>query len=135
ADVDPFDPDGSDLYEVITETDPDKRMPQPPNDPLTPTQIAIIEKWINQGARNNFCFDCDETVFTFSGAVYPIIQDNCIGCHSGSEPQADVSLTTYEEIEAYATSGTLFGVINHEDGYTPMPYGMAKLSECNINQV
>lgn len=135
ADVEAGDPDGSDLYEVITETDPDKRMPQPPNDPLTPEQIALIEKWINQGAKNINCYDCDESVFTFSGAVKPIIDDNCIGCHSGADPQGGVSLTTYEEIEAYALSGALYGVINHEEGYAPMPYGLAKLSDCNINQV
>lgn len=135
ADVTPFNPGESDLYEAITETDPDDIMPQPPNDPLTPEQIAIILEWINQGAQNNFCFDCDESIFTFSGAVSQIIADNCAGCHSGGSPSAGISLTTYEEIETSALSGALFGVINHDGGYAPMPYGLAKLSDCKINQV
>ena len=48
--VKPFDLNSSDLYEVITETDPDKRMPEPPNQKLTAEQITLISKWILQGA-------------------------------------------------------------------------------------
>jgi hypothetical protein len=56
ADVDPFDLDGSDLYEVITETDPDKLMPPPDQYPsLTADEIAIIRDWILQGVLNNSC--------------------------------------------------------------------------------
>lgn len=135
ADVDPFDPAGSDLYEVITETDPNKIMPEPPNSPLSLEDIAIIGKWINQGAKNNFCADCDESIFTFSGAVYPIIEKNCLGCHSGSSPSAGIPLTTYSEILPFASSGGLFGAINHEPGYVAMPYLGSKLSDCNVNQV
>lgn len=135
ADVEPFDTDGSDLYEVITETDPDDIMPQPPNPPLTNEEIDIIAAWINQGAQNNFCADCDEDVFTFSGAVEPIIQNNCVGCHSGSNPSGGISLTTYNEIYSHVSSGQLYGAINHESGYVPMPYNLPKLSDCKVNQV
>lgn len=135
ADVEPFNPGGSELFEVLNETDPDKIMPQPPYGPLTAEQIALIEKWINQGAQNNSCFDCDESIFTFSGAISKIIADNCVGCHSYPDPQGGVSLESYSQIEASALSGALFGVINHEDGYVPMPYGLPKLSDCQINQV
>ena len=50
ADVRPGRPDNSDLYEVLIETDPDKKMPRPPRNPLTNTQIGQIKKWIEQGA-------------------------------------------------------------------------------------
>ncbi|RYM35787.1 hypothetical protein ERX46_01980 [Brumimicrobium glaciale] len=135
AGVDPFDPANSNLYAVITETDPNKIMPEPPNSPLSNADIAIIEKWIKQGAANNFCADCDETNFTFSGAVFPIIQDNCLGCHSGSAPSAGIPLTTYNEILPFAASGGLYGTINHDPGYVAMPYLGSKLSDCNVNQV
>jgi hypothetical protein len=55
ADVRPGNPDGSDLYEVLIEDDPDKRMPPSALPPLTNDQIAMVRKWILQGAQNLFC--------------------------------------------------------------------------------
>lgn len=49
ADVRPFDPESSDLYERVTETDPDKMMPPPSKPGLTSDEINLIAKWINQG--------------------------------------------------------------------------------------
>jgi hypothetical protein len=57
ADVEPGNPDDSDLYEVITDDDPEDRMPPPPLDPLTNNQIAMIRKWILQGAQDLNCID------------------------------------------------------------------------------
>ncbi|MDQ1267179.1 MAG: hypothetical protein QG635_2333 [Bacteroidota bacterium] len=45
---------GSKVYKVITKTDEDV-MPPPPKQPLNATQIAIIEKWILEGAKNTSC--------------------------------------------------------------------------------
>ena len=55
ADVEAFDLDGSDLYEVITDSDPDDRMPPAPNERLTSAQISKISEWILQGAKNEQC--------------------------------------------------------------------------------
>ena len=44
----------SKLYEVIIKTGGD-RMPPSPMAPLTSVQKAFIQKWINQGAKNNNC--------------------------------------------------------------------------------
>lgn len=47
----PGDPAGSYLIEVVKgEKDPDMRMP-PKGDPLTADQIALVEKWISEGAE------------------------------------------------------------------------------------
>lgn len=46
----PRDPTRSKIYQLITTTDPDDRMPQK-DDPLPPTQIALIKDWIQQGAE------------------------------------------------------------------------------------
>jgi len=50
--VEPFDLDGSKLWERVTETDPDKRMPFG-LDPLSNRQLTIIRDWILDGAP--FC--------------------------------------------------------------------------------
>jgi len=52
--VEPFDLDGSDLWERVTEDDPDKRMPFG-LDPLSSSQLSIIRDWIMDGAP--FCPD------------------------------------------------------------------------------
>ncbi len=136
ADVRPGDPGGSDLYEVITETDPDKRMPPPPKQPLNAGQIAKIEKWILQGAQNNVCeaTDCDTINVTFSGQIFPVIQNSCLGCHSGSNPSGGLLLTNHSQIASVATSGRLMGSIKHENGFSPMPQNGAQLNECKISQ-
>jgi len=48
-------PDNSEIYESITETDPDKIMPPPPYSPLTGAERDLIRRWIEQGALNNAC--------------------------------------------------------------------------------
>jgi mono/diheme cytochrome c family protein len=137
GDVDPFDPDGSDLYEVLVEDDPDKIMPPPPRNPLTNDQIQSVYSWIIQGALNNYCdeLECDTVNVTFSATVWPVIQNRCFGCHSGATPSGGVSLEDHADMVAAANSDRLMGAIRHEPGYSPMPQNGAKLSDCNITQI
>jgi len=135
ADVKAYDLRGSDLYEMITESDPDKRMPPPPNNPLSSEQIGLIANWINQGALNNQCESCDTTNVSFKVDIEPLIANTCQGCHSGTFPNAGVRLSSYEEIKTQAQSGSLLAVIRHEPGYVPMPYNQPQLSDCRIEQV
>jgi hypothetical protein len=133
GDIEPGDPSDSDLYEVITETDPDKVMPPPGSGlSLTPDQIMDIFVWIQQGALDNSCSDCDTTDVTFSGTVWPIVNTSCTGCHSGSSPQGGVSLTNHAQVAAAAANGSLLGTLRAEPGYTLMPFGGPALSECAI---
>lgn len=46
----PGDPDNSELMHVLTTKDDALRMPQPPSDPLPAEEIAIIRRWIAEGA-------------------------------------------------------------------------------------
>ena len=131
----PFEPDSSKIYKKITESNPDDRMPPPPNNPLSTDQINMIYKWILQGALNNSCEGgpCDSVNVTFSVTVWPIIKEYCYGCHSGPTPQGNVKLDNYFSISAQ--SQTIFGVITHSPGYIPMPYNGQKLNNCYIAQI
>ncbi|MBW6459989.1 MAG: hypothetical protein K0B08_05390 [Bacteroidales bacterium] len=140
--VRPGRPDDSDLYEVVTENDPDKIMPPPPNAPLDQAQQEIIRKWITQGAQNLFCDDlCDTVNVTFSGTIWPqIIQANCFGCHNGAGASGGVRLENHSHIAAAAAIpagqfGSLWGVVNHAAGNSPMPQNQDKLSDCKITQI
>lgn len=135
AEVRPGNPGGSELYEVIVDTDPDDRMPRPPQNPLTAQQIQIIYQWIQQGAQNLVCANmCDSSVFTFSGAIQPIIQNKCQGCHSGANAQGGIDLSNYNSIKVKVNDGRLWGAINHQAGYSAMPKNGTKLSDCEITQ-
>lgn len=131
------DPGDSKAWEAIIETRPDKIMPPPPNTPLTKAQKDSIYKWIVQGAKNttNCNTGCDTSFFTYSGAIVPILQSTCIGCHSGPTPTGGLDLTVYNNVRTVALNGILKGVINHEPGFPQMPRGGNKLPDCKIKQI
>lgn len=135
ADVEPGSPRRSDLYEVITENDPDKVMPPPPASKLTQEQIDKIAKWIEQGAKNNQCADCDTTNVKYSTHIRKILSNNCIGCHSASNSSGGINLSNYSNVKAEVDNAKLTGVINHLPGFKPMPPSGVKLNECDLHAV
>ncbi len=125
----------SKLYKSIIKTNGD-RMPPPPMAPLTAAQKTLIQKWINQGAKNNSCIgSCDTTVFTYSGAVKPIMDAKCSGCHNPGNLGGNIDVSTYNAIKVVALNGKLYGSVAHTAGYSPMPKNAAKLSDCEIRQI
>lgn len=46
----PKQPDASSLYTLLRDEDPDRQMPPPRENPLSPEEIETIRKWIEQGA-------------------------------------------------------------------------------------
>lgn len=139
ADVRPGNLSGSDLYEVITETRADKIMPPPPRQMLTSAQINVIRDWITQGAKNLTCDVnagvCNTDNRSYAQHIRPIIQNFCQGCHSGAAPSGGIDLSTYAGINAVIPNNRLVGAIEHLPGFTAMPFGGAKMSACNINQI
>lgn len=139
ADVRAFDLDGSDLFEVITDSDIDKRMPPSPRAALSSEQINLIANWILQGAENLTCdpnaTGCDTASVSYSMTIAPIIQNTCLGCHSGSAPSGGINMSSHSGLQAVALNGRLVGAISHDPGYTPMPQGGAQLSACTIAQI
>ncbi|MCB0648499.1 MAG: hypothetical protein KDC49_17640 [Saprospiraceae bacterium] len=127
----------SELYEVITTSNPGKRMP--PSGKLPAELIGPIEKWILQGAKNLTCdqsaTNCNIEGSTYSGAVKGIMSTYCYGCHSGSNPLGRIRLDSYETVKASANNGSLYGSIAWVSGYQRMPDGLPKLDDCNINKV
>lgn len=135
--ITPGKPSNSDAWETIMEDKPAKRMPPLPAAALDKSKKDSIYKWIVQGALNtaNCNTGCDTALFTYSGAVLPVLQSSCIGCHSGTAPSGNVDLTTYDNVHNLALSGKLLGVISHAAGFKPMPDGGNKLTGCRITQI
>ena len=132
--VSPGNAGGSKLYKVIVATNGD-RMPPPPMPAWTSSQIALLAKWINQGAANNVCDKCDTTDFKYSTAIKQIMQNKCQGCHNPAQPGGNIDLSTYAGVKAVADNGKLYGSIIWMAGFSPMPKGGIKMPDCEIRQI
>lgn len=133
--VDPGNPNNSELYESIVETDPDDIMPPPPASPLTSTQIFIIRDWISQGANDTNCgAPCDSTAASFSNDIFPLLQDYCVGCHNTARSDGNVNIESYNKIIPYVTDGSLIGSMKHDALFAKMPPSGSILSDCRISQ-
>lgn len=128
-------PSSSKIYECVMGYE--DLMPPYPYNQLTTEQTNLIKKWIEQGALNNTCTEeCDTTSnITYSATIAPIISKNCGSCHGNTNPSGGASLTTYEQVRMYGESGQLYGMINHENGYSFMPPTNTKISQCSIDQI
>jgi hypothetical protein len=83
---------------------------------------------------------CDTVNVTYSADVWPVLNDNCVSCHSGAAPSGNISLETYDQIKAQALiqagqPGSLYGAISHDPGNSPMPQGGGQLPSCNITRI
>ena len=135
--VNPGNPAGSKLIKVMKKTDED-RMPPPGNAALTPDQIAFIEKWISEGAQTGIDCNvggCDTTNVTYSGSIIPILQNNCYGCHTGPTGGGGVILTSYADVLVVVNNGKLWGAVNFNPGFVPMPYNGSMMSACDLAKI
>ena len=104
----------------------------PPAGSMTQEQMDKIKKWINQGAKNNYCNSgCDTTLFTFSGPITKIINTNCIACHQSGT----VLLNSYASVKALVDNGRFLGAIKHQSGFQPMPSPYITLSDCDMKKI
>ena len=134
--VTPGSPNNSELYESITESG-DDIMPPPPAALLSRVQIQLIKDWILQGAQNTNCgAPCDSSaVVTFSGIIYPLLKDYCIGCHSSARSDGNVNIENYDKLMPYVENGVLMGTIRADAFYPVMPPSGSLLSNCRIQQL
>jgi hypothetical protein len=126
-------PNKSELVDVLTESGGDQ-MPPSPYSALSPDMIAKIENWISQGAINNQCMECDSTLYSFSLGVWPIVRDNCQGCHSSSTSQNGYHVfNNYQNI--VDDSSAFWNSILETNGYSLMPQNTSGLDDCKIKVI
>lgn len=125
------------LMRAILETKDEDRMPPPPKSSLPQAQIELLKIWLAQGGQNNACDEnyggCTLANATYGAFVQPLIQAKCQGCHSGSNPQGSIKLSTYSEIKAVALSGKFYASLTRSA--TWMPKGGAKLDDCSLQKI
>lgn len=125
-----YNPSGSKCYTVANKNE----MPPSPRTPLTAAQKQTILTWINQGAKNTTCTDtgCDSVNVTYDATIKPILQTNCIGCHSGSAPSGGINLTNDANNEVI--KNRILCTVSGGSGCSAMPPG-TKLTNCQIAQI
>ncbi|MGC4038421.1 MAG: hypothetical protein QM764_20825 [Chitinophagaceae bacterium] len=132
AGVQPGNAAGSKLYRVIN----GGSMPPRGYTALTAQQKDLIYQWIQQGAQNLVCESmCDSSVFTYSGAIQPLVANKCQGCHSTANPLGGVDLSNYASLKAEVDNGKLQGAVNWDAGFIAMPQNGSKLSDCELSQI
>lgn len=72
---------------------------------------------------------CDTTTVSFSNRLMPIINNNCLSCHSTSLALGGIALETHADVTA--NIDLIIPAIDHT-GPHPMPQGGAKLPNCDI---
>lgn len=78
---------------------------------------------------------CDTANMKYAANVVPIISSFCYGCHGNGAASGGISLDSYAKLKTQADNGNLLGSITHTAGFTPMPLGATKLSDCDINKI
>lgn len=79
---------------------------------------------------------CDTTNVTYTATIKPIFDTYCAtsGCHDAQTKSFGHDLSNYNGAVTSAQS-RLLGAINQQNGFSAMPKGMAKLSDCDIAKV
>jgi hypothetical protein len=132
----PYNASSSKYYKEIV----NGKMPPNGSPKLNATQIALIQKWITQGANNTICNNnCDTSKYTYNTAIQTIFSNNCNGCHGNAPGSGGVYLGTYAASQTYiAANKTLFlNAINHSTTLPAaqrMPIG-TKMDSCKINTI
>jgi uncharacterized membrane protein len=122
-------------YTIIGNGMPSRSSPQ-----MTATHIALIKKWIDQGALNTQCTNvCDTNSYTYANAIQTIISTNCGGCHGTKPGSANIYLGDYASAKTYITANasTFLNAINYVSTIAVskrMPPS-AKLVDCKIIQI
>jgi hypothetical protein len=104
---------------------------------LVPIALTMMQScyYDNEEELYPVAGSCDTSNVTYSTTVAPIMANTCNGCHGGNFPQAGIRTDTYANLKIIADNGRLWGAINHENGFSPMPQNQPKMNDCNLAKI
>jgi hypothetical protein len=79
-------------------------------------------------------FQCDTSAIVYTDLTY-IFTGICANCHSESLYYKDIKMDSYENVKTSVNTGRVWRAINHKDGIRPMPDGLPKMSDCDLNKI
>jgi hypothetical protein len=86
------------------------------------------------GNANAACTDTTSNI-SYAQHIVPMLRQYCYNCHLGGFPSGGIAMGTYATDKAIAQNGKLYGSISHAGGFIPMPQGMSKFTNCQIQAV
>jgi len=99
------------FLKVTTEGDPEASLlytevlkgHMPPKNPLPASQVEYIRRWIEEGAIYEApqVLPLADIEANYKNLSERILQEKCIGCHSGEDARAGVDLSRYESLFEY----------------------------------
>jgi formylglycine-generating enzyme required for sulfatase activity len=115
----PGQPAKSPLYALTVLPKDDEHLMPPEGAPLDPSQTSLLKKWIEEGAK----WPADTKLevhprIDFVKNVQPILETNCLTCHSGDKPKGDFDLTTRKH--AFETGTNPPALIPFMPKYSPL---------------
>jgi hypothetical protein len=79
---------------------------------------------------------CDTANVKYSVEIVTILSANCYRCHAApANAGGGIVLNNYSNLKPWATSNTLYHVVNQTPGYDPMPKGASKIPACDIAKI
>ena len=114
------------LHEVLTLDEDDDMFMPPKGGPLTPEQIDIIKRWIEEGAKpkagSSGVADASGGI-SFHDHIFPILEERCLDCHGEPyvkngrtiHPKAGLALDTYEAVLKGNLDGEIIDRGDHEE--------------------
>lgn len=76
---------------------------------------------------------CDVTAVSWTSDIQPMIQQNCVGCHSGVGASAGLDFSTYMSVKTHSSS--LVNRMNKPNGDPLLMPPSGPLSNCTLNQM
>lgn len=130
--IKPGDPMDSEIYKQLSTG---KMSQEPYASTMPQSDKELIRRWIAEGAKDgtNCPTKCDTAVYTYSGAVAPMMKKYCVGCHNATTQSGSTNLSSYDAVKTSALSGKLMPSMKRTSNW--MPQGGKKLSDCQINQI
>ena len=82
---------------------------------------------------------CDTSTAKFAAFMSPLMTAQCAtsNCHSAARQAGGINLSSHTTIKNYISSNkiTFLGSIKRSPGFSQMPDGGAKLSDCTITKI
>lgn len=76
--------------------------------------------------------DCDTIDVAYTTHIKPIIEEQCVFCHTGNNASGSVPLEDYNKVKAAVENSGLSAAVNYEPGKSKMPPS-GKLDECSLD--
>ena len=100
--------------------------------------IICFSVYIQSCSKDNFedpilDNNCDTTSVSYIKDIKPLFESKCNSCHSGSSAPRGIKTDNYNDVKSNFSS--ILGAVEHKNGFSAMPQGSAKLSDCNINKL